>query len=598
MNATTLISALVIVFGSSAPASPRFLTALPTLVSATVQKGVTVTVNVKPGESVSGERSFRVTVQAKDPVTQVEFYVGSDLRDNDTSTPYEFKLDTLNETDGDLKLRFKAYTTTGTTGEKVVTIKVANGIEKGAEFHVQKANDLLSDGKYDAAITEARIALKADANSNPARLAMARANLGKGILDQAQKYAEDAVTNNGNDTAALDLLAAINLQKAFRTVNRGGDKKETQTLIADSLKAAAANRKKSLDIAVDKLLTGVISDDNRLAVADAAIRAGRYSLAIGTLQGAFNADNRKNDLANRLAYAQLRAGKLVEAQQTLFSNKKFGTPDAYGQALYAVLFAQIGADAEADNSIKEAILSDSEDLGVRTAQAYLALRREKTATLAKLTADLGRDQGQRTEVAYYLSSLYNKQRQFAEATKYFQRAALAEPANADLYIDQGNQAIGITVTSKLEAADRDALFDNARAFYDAALTARAESAEALSGLALAALFQNKLTEAVKYAQAAVAGNAGSALAHYTLSAVADVAGTAFNRQANDKTRTADETAKSRAAATQYAATARTENSLAGKLDAKNLAGRPIPDAKAVYTYLSTFGRTPVLTAPK
>ena len=120
----------------------------------------------------------------------------------------------------------------------------------------------------------------------------------------------------------------------------------------------------------------------------------------------------------------------------------------------------------------------------------------------------------------------------------------------------------------------------------------------LSGLALAALFQNKLTEAVKYAQAAVAGNAGSALAHYTLSAVADVAGTAFNRQANDKTRTADETAKSRAAATQYAATARTENSLAGKLDAKNLAGRPIPDAKAVYTYLSTFGRTPVLTAPK
>ena len=34
----------------------------------------------------------------------VEFYVGNDLRESDTSTPYEFKLDTLTEPDGDLKV--------------------------------------------------------------------------------------------------------------------------------------------------------------------------------------------------------------------------------------------------------------------------------------------------------------------------------------------------------------------------------------------------------------------------------------------------------------------------------------------------------------
>jgi thioredoxin-like negative regulator of GroEL len=596
MNATTLISALVIVFGTSGPTPSRVTSLLPAISTVAIQKGVEVSVNAKTGDSVSGERSFRVTVQSKDAVTQVEFYVGSDLRDNDTSTPYEFKLDTLNEADGDLKLRFKAYTTSGATGEKTITIKVANGTEKGADFHVQKANDLLADGKYDAAITEARIALKADVNSNPARLAMARANLGKGVLDQAQKYAEDAVAAKADDTAALDLLAAINLQKAFRTVNRGGDKKETQTVISDALKAAAGSRKKSLDLAVDKF--GPVTDANRLALADAALRAGRYSLAISTLQPAFNADNRKNELANRLAYAQIRAGKPQDAQQTLFSNKKFGTPDAYGQALYAVVMAQLGDDATADSYMKEAILSDSEDLGVRTAQAYLALRRDKTATLAKLSADLGRDQGQRTEVTYYLSSLYNKQRQFADATKYYQRAALAEPGNADLYVDQGNQAVGITITSKLEAADRDGLYDTAKAFYEAALVARPESAEALTGLAMVALFQNRLTDAVKFAQAAVASTPSSAVAHYGLAAAADLAGTAFNRQANDATRSAADNAKSRASATQYTSLARTENTLAAKLDAKNLAGRPIPDAKAVHQYLSTFGRTPVLAAPK
>jgi hypothetical protein len=115
---------------------------------------------------------------------------------------------------------------------------------------------------------------------------------------------------------------------------------------------------------------------------------------------------------------------------------------------------------------------------------------------------------------------------------------------------------------------------------------------------MVALFQNRLTDAVKFAQAAVAGTPSSAVAHYGLAAAADIAGTAFNRQANDASRSAADNAKSRASATQYASLARTENTLAAKLDAKNLAGRPIPDAKAVHQYLSTFGRTPVLSAPK
>src|SRR6478752_5983037 len=80
---------------------PLFAFALVAFASA--QKPA-ITVNVKNGDVISGEKHFVVKVQAKNPVTQVEFYVGSELRDTDASTPYEFTLDTLSEPDGALKL--------------------------------------------------------------------------------------------------------------------------------------------------------------------------------------------------------------------------------------------------------------------------------------------------------------------------------------------------------------------------------------------------------------------------------------------------------------------------------------------------------------
>ena len=120
--------------------------------------------DVKDRDAVSGERKFRVLVESKSPISQVEFYVGSDLRDTDTSTPYEFKIDTLEMDDGDVKLTFAAYTSDGKSTKKAVTVKVDNGVSKGAAFHIQQAEELLRNSKWDEAITAGRIALKAEKN--------------------------------------------------------------------------------------------------------------------------------------------------------------------------------------------------------------------------------------------------------------------------------------------------------------------------------------------------------------------------------------------------------------------------------------------------
>ncbi len=533
-------------------------------------RAIQLNVNVAANDVIVGERSFKVTVIAPDAVTQVEFYVGTERRDQDTSTPYEFRFDSLNENDGPLTLKFKAYTSTGETGEKTVTVNVDNGTSKGVDFHIQAAESALTESKWDNALTEGRIALKIDPKSNAARRVMARANLKKGIYDKAQQYAEDAVAQDPKDLRSLDLLSSIQLTRAFNTVNTGGERSETLTVIREALKSAVGSRVKVLNMQIDEL--GAATDANLLQFADANIVAARYSIASSALQPAFNKDQRRNDLANRLAYCQLRLGRLNDALATLNTLKKFGTLDAYGFALVGVVQVGLGNDQASDDAIREAVLADGEDVGVRTAQAFIALKRNRTTVLSKLSDDLAKDNSQRTEVNYFLSALANRQSRYSDGEKFFERAVLAEPTNYDAYIEQGNESIAIAQRSKLDSKEQEQQLNSARAMFEAALQAKDNSFEALTGLSIVYQMSKAPADALKYAQAAVGAAPTVALAHYTLSS----AYSSLHKPGD----------------------AQTESLKAGKLDVKNLGGRELPNAAAVFRYFNTAGRSPVISAPK
>jgi hypothetical protein len=176
------------------------LSALATLIG--LPSAIQINVNTKEGDVIAGDYVFRVTAISDKPVTQVESYVGEELRDTDASTPYEFRMDTLAEKEGPLKVTFAVYTTENESAKKSLSLRVDNGLDKGAEFHVARANELLTVSKWDEAVQAARVALKAKAGHNPARLAMARAYQGKGVLDNAQRFAEDA---NAADRAIAKL---------------------------------------------------------------------------------------------------------------------------------------------------------------------------------------------------------------------------------------------------------------------------------------------------------------------------------------------------------------------------------------------------------
>ncbi len=598
---------------------------------------VKVHVDVQNGAVITGETTFRVTVDSQNLVTQVEFYVNDDLRDKATSTPYHFTVDSLNETDGPAKLRFKAYTSEGETGEALVNVTFSNGVDKGAPYHVEQGKTALQDGKWDKAITEGRIALKIDSKANAARLIVARAYLHLNVFDKAQKFAEDAVSNDPNDINALNTLSTIDLERAFTTFNKGSaDRTETLKSIGDALKSAVESRKKALDLGVDAV--GPLSDANTIQYVDAALRAGRYGLALSTLIPVFDKDNRRADIGDRLVFAQIRLGRYNDALQTLAMLQKYGSLDAYGQATLAVLYAEAGNVQKSDDEIKEAIVSDGDSRIVTTSQAYMALKfvrshvaglvsinlnyddlkgkdsesgRESRATLSQILTELAKDQGQRTEVNYYLCALNNKLENYEGARLYFQKAVLTEPTNYDAYIEQGNKSFAIAQRRdpKKDKEELDFLFENARTMFTAALVARPSSAAALTGLSLVETFEGKPEEAIKWGLAAVAaepayasGNVALAAA-YTLGEVS-LTTQAYNMRQQAKTlptnsERQDNELKTRQIETQagkYSRAAREALANATKAD-KKLEGQELTKPIAAWRYFNSGGRVPVLPMP-
>lgn len=560
--------------------------------------------DVKDGDVISAEKTFRVTVVSDNPITQVEFYVGDSLRDSDSSTPYEFKIDPLNEKEGPYAVGFVAYTSEGEKARRDLKLSIDTGVSKGAEFHVEQGNEFLSDQKLDDAIRSGRVALKAKADFNPARILLARAYLAKGVMDKAEQFAQDALAADANFAEGRELLAAINLRKALGAGASMSNRDEAMKLIASAMKQAAEYRRQNLDRLADSV--GEVNDQNRLRAADTFLRTYRFDAAVKALQPDFIKDPKRSEFGNRIAYAQLRSSRTADAYETLRMMDKAGSMDAYGYAMMSVAQAIAGDDAESDKAMTEAVGNDPENLGVRTAQVFVALWRGRTGTFGNLANNLAKEEGQRTEVNYYLAVLLHQLRSFTDSDDRFGRALLAEPANADMYVERGNQAIEPVVSNRI--TDKDGMkyqFDAATAYYEAALAAWPESPQALAAIAFMKTLQGKPADAVSFADATVRAGSNYPAGYYAASMVYYAMAVELANQASIIRRDAkNPDAETRAkladldrAATDFQNRATAAKAKAEELDPKKLGGRSIPRAIDVYGYFTRYGRLPQLTRP-
>lgn len=544
---------------------------------------VTLTVNAQDGEVVEGERQFRVRVQSQHLVTQVEFYVNDSLRATDESTPYEFTLDTLAEPEGPITLMFAAFNVQGESARRTVRLRIDNGLGRGIDYFVNLGRTHLGESRWDDAILAGRRALKIDPQNTPGRIILARANLGKRVLDTAQKFVEDVLAAEPGNREALELSAGINLRKGFAALEGTANPTAALASASRSIQAAVTARRTSIDAQVDAF--GAVSDANLPAYADLMMLAGRYSIAIERLNASFARDMTQTEVGNRLAYAQIRAGRTQDAYSTLRSLGRFGTPDAYSHALRAILMEYAG-DREASLAAeREAILDDPAHLGVRTAQVFLALQRNDRATMAQLVSALVRDAGGRTEVNTYLSAAHFILRQEDQARQALMAALLADPANYEAFVEAANQSVSRSLVENVRDAEVNLQRETAVEMLQAALIARPESFQALTCLALVRAFQGRHEEAVTTARAATAAGPTYGPAFYALAAVASAA------------RPAGTTPDAQRRAEALLTEARNAMTRARELDARRLSGRGIPTLQEAWAFFNLNGRLPMLTPP-
>jgi tetratricopeptide (TPR) repeat protein len=545
--------------------------------------------------------------------------VNDSLRDTDSSTPYEFTIDTLQEDDGPVKVRFDAYNEKGQKGTVSLNLRVDNGTTRGVDFHLEKGREALAASKWDEAIVAGRVALKIDPASNPARLLLSRANFGKGVNDLAQKYLEDVLASEPKNEDALNLLAGIEIERAFTTfTTSGAQRTATIGLIDSALRRAAQTRASLLAERVDALGDGSGAlDPARLRTLAAA---DRYNRIAQELSQKAQADPQNVVVQNWTIYGLMRAGRYQEALVLYRRYEKLGKPDLYGLTLGAVLKQFLGDEEGALAAEKEAVKLDPASPSLLVARTYLALRRGSQsqfsadadpkdrrenvlvrqrgaqAEFGNLTAELLKANDSSPITLYYLSTAQLQRGQFDESMANLKRALLAEPAFFEAYIERANQILLYTFNNRLSQEETTAQRALARAFFNAALGARPESFEALTGLSLMAGLEANMEECIRLGEAAIKAAPGYAPAHYTLAAAYSTVRAGLTTRAGR-----EQNRDKRAALLQEQASwmgrARTAIDQASKVDPLNIRGRTIPPFDVAWRYYYVHGRTPLIPAP-
>jgi Tfp pilus assembly protein PilF len=563
---------------------------------------MTVSADIKDGAVIEDKRAIKVIVQSDSIVTQVEFYVDGDLRDTSTATPYTFTIDPLAEKDGKEKLTFTAYNTDGAKATMNVMVDVESGASRGPEVNTKTAQDLMVQGKWDDAMYAARLALKASPDYIPAQLVLAHVFLTTKVYDKAEEFAEDVLRSKPDMPEALMLVAAIQLERAFNVVSSQNQTANMNNM-SDAIDSAIQARLKLVNADFDQLPNPSGADD--IKYGRTAVETQHFSAAISALQSDFNISF-ATDKGNLIGYAQLRLGRFQDLQRTMQVMEAHKTLDGYSYALWAALAEYRGDKSGADYYIKEAILDKPDDFGVRTAQAYIALRRGNINTLTGITASLQSLTKTRPEVTYYLALLLHRLGRETDSDRAFQETVLQEPLCYNAYVARGNEAMlhMLAPKAKPEQVEFEAAFS--RRMFQAALAAKPDSAEALTALATLELIRKKTADAHDHVDAAMAADPQYAAAFFAAASVYNTLAYDYMTQAayvkSQAVNGVDNETQTKIDADNKTSQATRDKAFevfakAEKLDPPHLGGSQLPRIDDVFPYVYQFGNIPVISPP-
>jgi pentatricopeptide repeat protein len=527
---------------------------------------IKINASLKNGDKIAGKVQLRVTVESDVPVNQVEFYHAGRLLLTDTSTPYVLDINTVIEEEGTYEVEVAVYLTNGENKRQTIRLVIDNNVGAGAAAHTENAVRFLQVGNYDGAIQAGLVALKADDNYAPAKIAVARGFYGKEDLAEAQTFAESALID-GENRDAYEILSAVFAKRSFRLLATGTDKMKAMQEITQSLKSAVQNKRKAVQM--DLRSAGSVTDENVFRIASLHIQNNEFGAVSRLMRPRYNEFDPDTRVANMLLYSLLRQGKIVEAAAVVEQMRKHGAPDEATFALMATAYAYYRNFSRADESLRNATLAGADDNPlVMTSAAFVAIKKNDRRAVQSQVQAMVEKSVARAEVYFYLSVLQLYLNDVMAARDNFERTVVADPLLYDAYIHEGFVSLGKARVSD----DKELLNAQAAGYMEVALEAAPDSPEALNGLAIVYLMQNKNAEALRMAEAAVRAGSEHAFTWYTYSCALD-----------------------RARQTVEAANAAKR---AGEIDTDNLKGRAIATVDEAWNYTVTHGRIATLVPPQ
>lgn len=523
--------------------------------------------NVKEGDAIAGTFTVVVTCQADKTITQVEFYLDDNLINSDSSTPYECKIDTLAEKEGEHVIAVAAYSTDGSSKTAKVKIKIDNKLDLGAKHHTELGEAALREKKYDEAIAAGRVALKAEAKYVPALIVLGRAYIGLSVFDEAQKYIEDATDKEPDNRFAWDMLSQLHVRKALEIRANPGDASKAETDEKNAFMAAVDATRKSLELQLKSL--GKPTAENRAQRYGLLLLLGDLSGARDAYKEVVEAELDNADAVNKLMYVHVRRGELAEAQKLFDRLSRKGTADSTSYAIAATLASLTGDDTKADERIQQAIKLDRTNVVVKLAQAFVTVDRNKLSSVRALAGDLATSDFVDPEVQYYLGRIDYELREFEGSRAAYENALLQNPMMPEVYVSRGLELL--KQAQGKSGAEKDRPIRLAQNFFDIALKCKAELPDALLGKGLALAMTGKKADAHKLATAAQAVGGQNAWVNYVASGLQAYAGSSD-------------------LASRSMTKAMKQNPGAIRITA-------IPSVPEAFRFMTRFGRTPVLGRP-
>lgn len=396
----------------------------------------TVALSVADGAKLSDTVviTARVTGFEQTGVRRVEFLVDGKVRSEDTSIPYTFEWNTLDDAEGEHNVEAVATDMNGDVAKGSARVVVDNELGKGADYHGRIALEALAAKDTETARRHALRAVKIDPTNLTAARALAAIHTNAREYDQAVAVLEQA------NIPEKDVLARRDLMSLY--VLRGDAGGNTQSFLQGVTSAYEQW----------KLLTqaraAVAANGTPVEKGDAAFAARKWQAAIMAYQSAGELADMPIGTVNRLLLSYARAGRWRDCDLLLRTLSRDERGDDVTQAVRGFYLLQTHKPTEARQVVQRGVDARVLPSLIVAACADLILNERKRAE-EEITAAASMAPDD-PSVAYLQAMVTTDP---LEARRLLARAIATDPSNPELLVRKAYDILSGKQPNKQEEAE-------------------------------------------------------------------------------------------------------------------------------------------------